>query len=134
MSHLPVYTAVAAGLLMLLQLILMLLVGLNRGKYAQSIGDGGNDDLLLAIRRHGNLAENAAIFLVLLALLEILTGSTIIVLTLAIAFVVARIAHAIGLSLGPNANPPRVVGAFGTLLSGLILAVYLIYASLPLMN
>ncbi len=129
MSNLPLYTAFTASALMLMQLALMLMVGLSRGKYQQTIGDGANPQLLLSIRRHGNLTENAPIFLILLALAEIIAGSTSMVLALGAAFVAVRIAHAIGLTMGAEANAPRVIGAFGTLLCGAVLSAYLCYAT-----
>ncbi len=116
-SHLPLVTAMATGVLVLMQLFLMFLVGNKRLSYGQGLGDGGHQDLLLAIRRHGNLAENAALFLVALGLLEILIGSTLTVVLIAAAFVVVRIAHAVGLSLGDGPNAARFIGAFGTLVT-----------------
>jgi hypothetical protein len=38
---------------------------------SQGIGDGGNEDLARIARRHGNLTENAPIFLIALASLEL---------------------------------------------------------------
>ncbi len=130
MQHLPLYTALTAAVLMMMQLALMLLVGFNRRAFATSIGDGGHTGLLLAIRRHGNLAENAPLFLILLGLLEIMRGSTLFVLLIACAFVTARILHAVGLTLNEGANAPRALGALGTLVCGLILAIYLFYITL----
>jgi hypothetical protein len=73
--NLPLYTALTAACILFLQLGLMLSVGLRRVKYRQGIGDGGHDDLSLLVRRHGNLAENGAIFVVVLAVLEIVGGA-----------------------------------------------------------
>ena len=67
----PVTTAYVAGLIGILQYLLMLSVGTVRGQRQLSFGDGGDDAFLKKIRRHGNLAENAALFIVLLALLEL---------------------------------------------------------------
>ena len=128
MTHLPVYTAYAASILMIIQMTLMLMVGLSRGKHEQSIGDGGHEALLLAIRRHANLTENAPIFLITLGLLELVIGNTLMVMILAIGFVVARILHAIGLSIGADANAARAIGALGTLGFSLTAAGYLLWS------
>jgi hypothetical protein len=81
-------------------------IGPTRGKLGISIGDGGNPDLLLKIRRHGNWAENVPLALLLIALLEL--------------NVIARIAHPIGLKKDKVYEPLRIGGA---LLTGLVTAV-----------
>lgn len=124
---LPIYTSLCAAALVLLQLTLMILVGNKRRIYTLSLGDGGYADLLMSIRRHGNLAENAALFVVTLGLVELLIGSTTAVMVLATAFVVVRIAHAVGISMGDGLNAGRAIGAFGTLLTMGITAVLLTY-------
>ena len=68
MINFPVYAALAGGAIILLQTGLMMAVGFRRVKYSQGIGDGGHEDLVMLIRRHGYLAENVGIFLVALTL------------------------------------------------------------------
>jgi uncharacterized membrane protein YecN with MAPEG domain len=124
----PFYTSLAAGLVILLQTALMMSVGFRRIKHGQGIGDGGFDDLTRLVRRHGNLAENSAIFLVVLALLEVIGGAAMAVATLAAIFVFARLMHAIGLSLGHDGpNAPRFLGAMGTMISCMATGGYLLY-------
>lgn len=114
---LPIISGYAAALIAILQIILMMTVGFVRQSEGISVGDGGNDALLLKIRRHGNLTENAPIFLILLSILEISGGPQMIILGLASLFVLARFSHAFALS-GPNAPAAaRAFGAFGTVLS-----------------
>lgn len=132
MTQLPIYSALSASILLSLQMVLMLTVGMNRVKYKQGVGDGGHQDLELKIRRHANLAENAAIFLLGLALLEILGGNATAVLSFGAAFVIARILHAIGLTMGDGPNAPRFLGATGTALVGIGTAAYLFYIGLIL--
>lgn len=134
---LPVYSGLTAGLLLIMQLVLMLTVGMVRLKTGQGIGDGQNPALALLVRRHGNLAENAAIFLVALMLLEILGGNATVVGGLGGAFVVARVAHAVGLSLGDGPNVPRFIGAMGTAFTGFAAAGFLLArtaGSLPFLH
>ena len=132
MVNIPIYTAVSASIIMLLQMALMMMVGLTRQRTNTLIGEGSSEEMLLSIRRHANLTENAPMFLLLLGLGEMIAGSTTFVLSLGIAFVVVRVAHAIGLSLGSEPNPARVIGAFGTLVSGLVAAGYVVYATIGL--
>jgi len=125
MIHLPIYAALTAALLMFLQLTLMMLVGFARIRTTQSIGDGGDPELLMAIRRHGNLIENAPTFIAILVLLEMLAGTSTLILTLGLAFLAVRVAHAVGMSMGIEPNFSRAIGAFGTLALSLGTAGYL---------
>ena len=122
----PLITALATGVLIILQMLLLFLVVGARRKAGQSLGDGGHPEVLQASRRHGNLAENAALVLLALALFETLGGDRRLVEILAGLFVLARISHAIGLSLKKTVNPLRVVGVLITIGVGLTLGVRLI--------
>ena len=75
MTNLPVYSAALGAFLIVLQVALMLTVGLHRTK-GQFIGLGDDPHLERKVRRHGNLAENAGLFLVVIALFELLVGQT----------------------------------------------------------
>ena len=113
---LPLISGYTAAILGLLQIILMMPVGLARRTAEVSLGDGGNDALLMKIRRHGNLTENAPIFLILLGFLEITGGPHMAIMGLAVVFTLARISHAIALS-GPNTPvAARAFGAMGTMI------------------
>lgn len=114
---LPIIAALAAAFLAVMQVILMLGVGLKRGSTGISLGDGGDEDMLRRIRRHGNFIENAPMVLILLSLLEILGGGQNIVFGFAVLFIVTRISHAIALSSASAPTAFRAVGAFGTLIS-----------------
>jgi uncharacterized membrane protein YecN with MAPEG domain len=130
----PIVTATAAAFLLILQQILMLSVGMRRVKLKQGVGHGADADLERLVRRHANLAENAAIFLVALALLELMTGQTMAVYAFAAVFACARIAHAIGFSslAGSHLSDGnkaylllRSAGATLSALAGIALGVYL---------
>lgn len=112
----PEVTAITAGFIGLLQYLLTVAVGSERFKRRLNYGDGGDPELLAKIRRHGNLAENSAIILVLMALLELAGTSANIMWGFGGLFLVARLSHAIGLSGGPVLC--RMLGATGTLLVG----------------
>jgi hypothetical protein len=130
----PAVSALTAGVLIVLQMFLLLTVVFARRRNRQSLGDGGNDNMLRAIRRHGNLAENAAIFVVCAALLEMLGESRMVVEILCAAFVLGRLSHAIGLSFGRSVNIFRFVGATVTVIVGIAVGVLLIRIALPLVD
>eukprot|EP00439_Symbiodinium_sp_Y106_P088907 s1_g1443.t1 len=126
----PVVTAAVAGVLGILQYVLMLAVGTVRGQRRLSFGDGDDPDFLRSIRRHGNLAENAALFIVLLALLELSGGYPTLVLIFGGLFVLARISHAVALSGSWSEIPLRPIGALGTIIAGTGTAGMLLYIAL----
>ncbi len=94
----PIISAGLAGILLVLQQILMLTAGTRRAKTAKGVGHEGDPTLERLVRRHGNLAENAAIFIVVLALLEALGTGAMTVLWMAGIFLTARLLHAVGFS------------------------------------
>ena len=83
--NLPIYAAALGAFLIVLQVALMLSVGFHRTK-GQFLGVGEDKHLERKVRRHGNLAENSGLFLVVIALFEMLVGQTSFVLVLCIAF------------------------------------------------
>ena len=133
MTNLPIYSAALGAFLILLQVGLMLTVGLHRAK-GQFIGNGNDRDLERKVRRHGNLAENAGLFLIVIALFEMIVGQTTYVAAVCLAFAIARILHAIGFSSLAGSHGDdltgvrrgfaamRALGAFGTLGVALALA------------
>ena len=123
---LPVVSAIAAGALIIGQMgLLFVVVGVRR-KVRQSLGDGGDASLLRATRRHGNYAENAAIFVASLALLEMMGAVRPFVIGLAALFIVGRILHGIGLSMQKTVNPWRVAGIIATIVAGVTMGVQLV--------
>lgn len=94
----PVISAVTAALLLIVQQVLLLTVA--RRRYAARVGVGVGDDRALErlVRRHGNFAENAAIFVVTLGLLELVSGSNAFVLLFAVLFGLGRLLHIIAFS------------------------------------
>jgi len=111
----PLTTAATAAALGILQTGLMMFVAIGRGKTSTGLGDGGDAGLLQRIRMHGNLAENAPLFLILLGLVEMSGAWAHWVPYLALIFIVARIAHPIGLYQSSGTSIPRAIGAMGTM-------------------
>jgi uncharacterized protein len=129
----PVVSALTAGVLIIMQMALMASVILARRRNRQSLGDGGNADMLRAIRRHGNFAENAALFIAGFTLMEMTGGRGLELEVLCVAFVVARISHAIGLSMTKTVNPYRQAGIIVTIAVGLALGFSLLRLALVLL-
>lgn len=126
----PVVSAITAGILIIFQLLLMLGVVAARRRNRQSLGDGGHPELISAMRRHGNLAENAALFITGFALLELMGGNRTALIIMCAAFVLARISHAIGLSMRKTVNPFRTGGVVVTVIVGIALGARLILTAL----
>ena len=110
----PYITAASAAFLGVLQMILMLFTAYGRGKYKTGLGDGGHPGLLKRMRIHGNLAENAPIFLILLGMTEIGGQWAALVPIFAAAFIVSRLLHIIGLMISAGRSPFRFLGVLGT--------------------
>ena len=129
----PVISALTAGILILLQTALVFAAVNQRRQHGPSVGEPTNPDVTRAVRRHGNLAENAAIFIACVALLEMLGGGRLWVEILCAAFVAARFFHAFGLSLKNPTNAFRVVGVLLTIIVGLALGGRLILIAIRLL-
>ena len=135
--ELPVIAAQTGALLILLQAVLMITAGLHRAKGGIFLGINGDIELERKVRRHGNLAENAAIFTIVLALAEMLGLSKTALGALAIAFVVARMFHALAFASTAGSHgtpapgifgPLRLLGAMGTFATSVALGGYLAWA------
>ena len=133
----PYVSAALGAFLLFLQQLLMLSVGFHRTKVKVGIGMGDDADLERKIRRHGNLAENAGIFLIVLSLMELSGLTTTAVFWFAVVFAAARVSHAVGFMHqdGSHANldgnkfflATRVIGATLTGWTGLALGGYFGY-------
>ena len=113
----------------------MVMVGLHRARFGVNLGIGEDQALERKIRRHGNLAENAGLFVAVLALAEMTVVPNDVVRIIAIIFLVARLSHAIALSSVAGSHgaeggkifvAARALGAFGTLGCFLALGGYLL--------
>ena len=133
----PVTAAFVGAVLIILQMVFMMIAGTHRGKVSIGVGFGDDNELERKIRRHGNLAENAAIFLVVLGFAEVLSGGGMIATIIGLTFLVARIAHGIAFSSLSGSHGQengakifvvcRLLGALGTALSGIALGLYLLF-------
>lgn len=120
-------TGLYAGLITLITIYLMVNIGAYRGKAKLSLGDGGDQEMIVRIRRHGNLVETAALLLVMMAIIEANGASSMYVHAVGLIYLIARIAHPIGLRANNTSGFPRMIGALGTmiaLLMGTGMAIY----------
>lgn len=113
MIHLPV-TLATGGLSCLIYLFLCFHVVQLRRRQKRVIGDGGDSDLQIRIRNHGNFAEYIPLFLVMLAIIEAHSGSIGPVKLLGAAVVVSRLFYTIGAMRTPFDNPVRTIGIVST--------------------
>ncbi len=114
-------TALYAGLLALLMLVLALRVIRLRWKLRVGFGDGGDKAMSRAIRVHGNATEHVPIALVLLLVAELNHASPMLLHGCGIVLVVARVLHAMGLGRSAGASWGRMAGTIGTV--GVVVAL-----------
>lgn len=93
-----------------------------RRKEKIAVGDGGNEELMRAMRAQANLVEYSPFALILIACAEVNNVPTIVVGALALLFVIGRTIHPAGI-LGTSAFSARVRGMQMTILSMIGLAV-----------
>jgi uncharacterized membrane protein YecN with MAPEG domain len=119
-------TGLYVALGVLLVLILAVRVVMRRWTARIGIGDGNDKELRKRIRAHGNAVEYLPIGLLALLLLD-LDGTTPVLLhVFGIALILARVAHAFGLSRTGGTSPERFFGITLTLVTLLIMAVLLL--------
>ncbi len=119
----PEITAVYAGVLGLMAIGLGATAGVYRAKENIAIGDGGDMQLQLRMRRHANFVENVPLALILFALLEMQGVTSTAIYALGGALVLGRILHWAGFN--DNARSPiRGTGAGLTTLSIAVASVW----------
>lgn len=123
--------ALYAGVNILLLLFLALRVPGIRRKNQIKLGDGGNPDLLRAVRAHGNAAEYIPAGLVGLTLIALMDPALPLwaVHAAGASLTLGRVLHAGGL-MASDLNIGRVAGTIVTFLSFLFIGAALIYAGL----
>lgn len=120
---------VCAGLLGLLAVSLTVSVGRLRGKKKIFLGDGGDPEMLAAIRAHGNFMEFVPLCLVLLYVVSDFYGFWTVAI-LSLALLIARLLHAGGmLGFVPKG---RLLGALITTVLLAVVSALLIYSGILL--
>jgi len=114
--ELVITTVLASGVSIWL-LVLSWVVIRQRRVASKSLGDDGDVSLLRKIRAQANLAEYAPLFVVMIGLAEYQSDGSLIVGTIAIVFMLGRLAHGYALAFTANNPIGRYVGVALTLLA-----------------
>jgi uncharacterized membrane protein YecN with MAPEG domain len=106
-----------ASSLTILALILSFLTGRQRFKTETNLGLGDDFGMLQITRAHGNLIENALFFLILMFLLETVAEvSSVSLMVMGDIFLLARIAHAYGITRPEAKSIFRMLGTLGSII------------------
>jgi hypothetical protein len=122
MTPVPV-TLVAAAAAILVNLWLGWRIAQLRGELKVSVGDGGHEPLLRRMRAQSNFIEQAPFALILIGALELSGASRWALGGIAALFILARIAHGIGME-GGERQTLRMYGMMGTMLANAALVIW----------
>lgn len=126
--NMPVVTALYAGLLGLLAIAIAFAATIKRTRLKISVGDGGNREMLLAMRRHANFVEWTPLALLLIALLEMNIALKTPIHVLGATLVICRLAHALSLREDTMRGLGRLLGTVGTVAVIAVASLWLIFA------
>lgn len=126
----PIITALYAGILGFLGLVLASRVVQNRIRHRIELGDQGNDDMQRAMRVFGNFTEYVPMILLLIGFGEMLGAQTWLTHGLGAGLLLARLAHAVGLSQSSGQTLGRAVGVVLTWLALFVSSALLIWLAL----
>ncbi len=107
-------TALYAGILALISIVLANRAGMTRARLNIPLGDGGNSNLIAAIRGHANFTEFVPFIVVMMAMIELDGAQKWWLHALGGAIVLARIIHPLGLSTEQMSSPLRMIGSMMT--------------------
>lgn len=124
-------TALYAGLSGILLLALSSRVVNARRTHKIGFGDGGNEELMRAIRVQANFTEYVPLILVLILLIEMNGNSPVVVHSLGTVLLVSRVLHAAGLSRTSGVSTARFAGILGTWLTLAISSAILLMDAVP---
>jgi uncharacterized protein len=128
----PVISLFFAAALVLLNLWLGIRCGQVRAREKINHGDGGNVLLQRRMRAHLNFSEYTPTILILFLALELAGTGSLILQVIAIAYVIARICHALGMD--PDSSKLREIGILVTMLVGVTLAGFAVYTGYNLLS
>ena len=114
----------AAAAAAFINLWLGIRIGQVRTSEKVSIGDGGNEKVIRRMRAQANFVEFTPFVLILIALIELATGTSTWLWAVMAVFMVARIVHALGMDGMAKGRP---IGIMLTLLIMTGLAGYAVY-------
>jgi len=130
MTPIPI-TLLTAAAAVALNLWLGARVVRSRREHGVRIGDGGNEAVLRRMRAQANFIENAPFFLILLGALELSGGNRLALGAIAALFILARIAHPIGMD-GPQLVRWRMIGMITSVTAQVALALWAVFCAVAL--
>jgi uncharacterized membrane protein YecN with MAPEG domain len=113
----------AAGASALINLWLAIRVGQKRKSEQVSVGDGGKEPLIARMRAQANFIEYTPIVLILFAVIELASGTSLTLWIAMAVFLMGRVAHPFGMD---GWGPGRMIGTLTTFVIMLGLAIYAI--------
>ena len=116
-------TALYAALTALLFVALSANVIRERYRGRVSVGDGGKEAMIKAMRTHANCAEYAPIALLLLLIAEVQGAPVLLLHALGLTLLVGRIIHAVGFGRTPQIIPMRRAGMVMTFTAIIVAAL-----------
>lgn len=116
----------AAAAAAFINLWLGIRVGQVRTSENVSVGDGGNEKVIRRMRAHANFIEYTPIVVVLIALIEMATGTTTWLWAVMAIYMVGRVLHPFGMD---GWRPGRMIGTMATMLIMVGLAGYAVYVT-----
>ena len=122
MTSLPI-TLLTAAAAVFVNIWLGTRIAQHRVDFKVSVGDGGHEPLLRRMRAQSNFIEHTPFVLILLGGLELSGANKTVLAVIAAIFIVARIAHGIGMD-GGSLQPYRKYGIIGSSLISVGLAVW----------
>lgn len=126
-------TGIYAGLCGLLLTVLYVRVSQRRLAVKIGVGTGGDAELEQRVRAHGNLIEAAPFVLILLYLVERTALDPVFIHAFGATFLLARLAHAQGISSTTGRSTGRFVGSLATVLILAALSVILVARSVSVL-
>lgn len=130
---LPTVTLLFAAALALVNLWLAFRAGSLRMKGRAAVGDGGDPLMMARMRAHANFNEYVPIALILMTLIELVTGHATGLWVIGALLVVGRLMHPFGMER-PVPNPLRMGGillTWGTLLALIVWGIWIVLQPAP---
>lgn len=117
-------TLTYGALVAILMAVLSTVVAVKRGATGIALGDGGNAQMALTVRRFGNLSEYAAMAILMLLLMELASIPDFWLHAYGMTFVALRLLHPFILFDSSDASATMKLGRFvaGAGTSGLLLS------------
>ena len=122
----PTITALYGALNAILNIVLANRVSTVRKKEGVTLGHGESKALLVASRIHANNAEFVPLAIVMMLIAELMGGSSAVLHAYGGLLLVARVAHAIGLTR-PSPNVFRLLGTAITWIGIVAISGWVIY-------